>query len=107
MVRFLIGFIDYSLTRPLFIAHLRSRGVHWSYWVIDTPEDFTKAFNLGVDAVMTDSPAMLAAWLDVNRPTWRSACTYSQEPKYASGTTATPSIAGINTAETRDVAITT
>jgi threonine/homoserine/homoserine lactone efflux protein len=40
--------------------------------VLNSEEEFERAFELGATGVMTDFPTMLAQFLDKKQPHWRS-----------------------------------
>lgn len=52
---------------PRFVAAAHSRGVRVDVWTIDEPEQMRSLLDLGVDAVMTDRPEVLAGVLGVRR----------------------------------------
>ncbi|CAH8439287.1 unnamed protein product [Schistosoma turkestanicum] len=56
-------FSDLVLSSPLFIRHLRKRGVPVFFWVCNNEDDMRKAFELGASGVMTDYPVKLAEFL--------------------------------------------
>ncbi|KAH9595238.1 Lysophospholipase D gdpd1, variant 2 [Schistosoma haematobium] len=54
---------DFILSSPLFIEHLRKRGLPVFFWVCNNEEDMEKAFELGASGVMTDYPRKLTEFL--------------------------------------------
>ncbi|TNN14980.1 Lysophospholipase D GDPD1 isoform 1 [Schistosoma japonicum] len=56
-------FSEYLLSSPLFIKHLRKRGIPVFFWVCNNEDDMLKAFELGASGVMTDYPKQLAEFL--------------------------------------------
>ena len=59
--------VDWVLMSPLLFLHLQKRGVTTYLWVLNTEEQFERAFNLGVQGVMTDYPSRLKQFLDKKR----------------------------------------
>jgi len=51
---------------PTLFAHLRKRGIATYFWVLNDEDGYRRAFELGAEGVMTDCPAKLRRWLDVN-----------------------------------------
>ncbi|XP_076277754.1 lysophospholipase D GDPD1 [Lasioglossum baleicum] len=51
------------LMRPCLFNHLKARGIHVYIWVLNTEQDFEKAFNLGATGVITDYPTRLKLFL--------------------------------------------
>jgi glycerophosphoryl diester phosphodiesterase len=58
--------LDRVLMRPQLFRHLRARGIHVYVWVLNTEEEFARAFGCGVSGVMTDFPLRLRQFLDAN-----------------------------------------
>ncbi|XP_015176209.1 PREDICTED: glycerophosphodiester phosphodiesterase domain-containing protein 1-like [Polistes dominula] len=56
--------INLLLMRPCLFTHLRARGIHVYFWVLNKDEEFKKAFDLGATGVMTDYPTRLKLFLD-------------------------------------------
>lgn len=54
---------DWILMSPRLFQHLSSRGVHTYVWVLNTEEEYERAFSLGVTGVMTDYPGKLQQFL--------------------------------------------
>lgn len=55
--------VNVLLIRPCLFNHLRARGIHVYFWVLNKDEDFKKAFELGANGVMTDYPTRLKLFL--------------------------------------------
>lgn len=55
--------INVLLMRPCLFNHLRARGIHVYFWVLNKDEEFKKAFDLGATGVMTDYPTRLTTFL--------------------------------------------
>lgn len=55
--------INVLLIRPCLFEHLRARGIHVYFWVLNKDEEFKKAFDLGATGVMTDYPTKLKLFL--------------------------------------------
>lgn len=51
------------MSKSLFM-HLRKRGVNVYLWVLNSDEEYKRAFELGADGVMTDFPSRLASFLE-------------------------------------------
>ena len=49
-----------------FIGHLNDRGIFTSLWVLNNETDFKRAFDVGVQGVMTDYPTKLRMFLQEN-----------------------------------------
>ncbi|XP_055334837.1 lysophospholipase D GDPD1-like isoform X2 [Paramacrobiotus metropolitanus] len=64
--RFYVWFIDKILMRKSLFDHLRKRGIQVYIWVLNTEDEFRRAFALGADGVMTDFPTRLREFLDEN-----------------------------------------
>ncbi|XP_035721196.1 lysophospholipase D GDPD1-like isoform X3 [Vespa mandarinia] len=56
--------INVLLMRPCLFTHLRARGIHVYFWVLNKDEEFKKAFDLGATGVMTDYPTRLKLFLE-------------------------------------------
>ncbi|KAK2579554.1 hypothetical protein KPH14_010853 [Odynerus spinipes] len=56
--------INLLLIRPCLFTHLRARGIHVYFWVLNQDEEFKKAFDLGATGVMTDYPTRLKLFLE-------------------------------------------
>lgn len=56
--------ISVLLMRPCLFTHLRARGIHVYFWVLNKDEEFKKAFDLGATGVMTDYPTRLKLFLE-------------------------------------------
>eukprot|EP00455_Lapot_gusevi_P023417 TRINITY_DN2434_c0_g1_i4.p1 TRINITY_DN2434_c0_g1~~TRINITY_DN2434_c0_g1_i4.p1 ORF type:complete len:341 (-),score=92.44 TRINITY_DN2434_c0_g1_i4:90-1112(-) len=59
----LLKIMGYLTSRTWMLHHLQKRGVTVIYWVLNHPEDFHDAFELGADGVMTDYPTRLTRYL--------------------------------------------
>ncbi|KAK7483714.1 hypothetical protein BaRGS_00025035 [Batillaria attramentaria] len=59
------------LMRPALIHHLEKRGIQTYLWVLNSEEEFERAFRIGATGVMTDFPTMLRDYLDQKHPGWR------------------------------------
>jgi len=59
--------VDWVLMSPMLFLHLQKRGVTTYLWVLNTEDQFERAFNLGVQGVMTDYPTKLKQFLDKKR----------------------------------------
>lgn len=55
--------INVLLMRPCLFNHLRARGIHVYFWVLNKDEEFKRAFELGATGVMTDYPTRLKLFL--------------------------------------------
>ncbi|XP_071092862.1 lysophospholipase D GDPD1-like [Haliotis cracherodii] len=64
--RFAIRVVDALMMRPLLFKHLERRGIQTYLWVLNTEDEFERAFKLGVHGVMTDFPTKLTEFLDAN-----------------------------------------
>ncbi|KAK6638042.1 hypothetical protein RUM44_008466 [Polyplax serrata] len=64
--KFLVKAMDLILLRPALFSHLRRRGIQTYVWVLNYDDEFRKAFELGVDGVMTDYPTKLKRFLTEN-----------------------------------------
>ncbi|KAL8604664.1 hypothetical protein ACOMHN_013444 [Nucella lapillus] len=67
----LFKIMDFLLMRPCLIHHLKKRGIQTYLWVLNSQDEFERAFSLGATGVMTDFPTMLKDFLDQNQPGWR------------------------------------
>ncbi|KAK0160927.1 hypothetical protein PV328_008282 [Microctonus aethiopoides] len=56
--------VNLLLIRPCLFNHLKARGIHIYFWVLNREEEFAQAFNLGATGVMTDYPTKLKKFLD-------------------------------------------
>ncbi|CAL7947260.1 unnamed protein product [Xylocopa violacea] len=61
--KIMIRTINVLLIRPCLFNHLRARGIHVYFWVLNKEEEFKKAFELGATGVMTDYPTRLTLFL--------------------------------------------
>lgn len=61
-----VWIIDKMLMRRFIFDHLRKRGIQTYLWVLNTDEDYERAFKLGVTGVMTDYPTRLKEFLERN-----------------------------------------
>lgn len=75
------------MSKSLF-THLRKRGIHVYLWVLNSEEEYKRAFELGADGVMTDFPSKLSEFLARhpqydrdNYVEWK----VSSRPNFASG----------------------
>ena len=65
--KILANICDFLLMRPWLFQHLKSRGIHTYVWVLNSEEEYQRAFqDLGVSGVMTDYPTMLQDFLQRN-----------------------------------------
>ncbi|EZA56863.1 hypothetical protein DMN91_001295 [Ooceraea biroi] len=55
--------INVLLMRPCLFNHLKARGIHVYFWVLNKDDEFKKAFELGATGVMTDYPTRLKLFL--------------------------------------------
>ena len=62
----IVDFMDKLLMRPALFKHLQDRGIQVYVWVLNTEEEFDKAFKCGVTGVMTDYPTKLKNYLEKN-----------------------------------------
>lgn len=62
----IVGLMDSLLMRPALFKHLQDRGIQVYVWVLNSDEEFEKAFKCGVTGVMTDYPTKLRHYLDKN-----------------------------------------
>ncbi|CAK9812259.1 Lysophospholipase D GDPD1 [Anthophora quadrimaculata] len=61
--KIIIRTINVLLMRPCLFNHLRARGIHVYFWVLNKEEEFQKAFDLGASGIMTDYPTRLKLFL--------------------------------------------
>jgi len=54
---------DYVMMSPALFNHLHQRGVYTYLWVLNSEEEFARAFSLGATGVMTDYPSRLQSFL--------------------------------------------
>ncbi len=54
---------DYHLVTPERVAKAHAGGLQVVPWTVDKPEDWARMADCGVDAIITDDPAALIAWL--------------------------------------------
>ena len=66
-------FLDYLIMDEKLIGHLNKRGIFTSLWVLNNEKDFKRAFDVGVQGVMTDYPSKLRAFLEEN-PHYTQTC---------------------------------
>lgn len=69
--KILFRIMDILLIRPALIHHLDKRGIQTYLWVLNSEEEFERAFKVGAAGVMTDFPTMLRDHLDLHQPGWR------------------------------------
>lgn len=62
----IVSFMDKLLMRPSLLKHLKDRGIEVYVWVLNSEEEFDKAFKCGVTGVMTDYPTKLKDYLICN-----------------------------------------
>ncbi|XP_033748617.1 lysophospholipase D GDPD1-like [Pecten maximus] len=67
-MRFLLKLADILMMRPTLLQHLERRGIQTYLWVLNSEEEFERAFKLGSTGVMTDFPTLLKDFLDKNYP---------------------------------------
>lgn len=67
-MRIIVKIIDVLLMRPALIQHLEKRGIQTYLWVLNSEEEFERAFKLGSTGVMTDFPTLLREYIDKNHP---------------------------------------
>jgi len=56
--------LDAVLMRPALFRHLSGRGIPTYAWVLNTEEEWRRAFSCGISGVMTDYPLKLRHFLD-------------------------------------------
>jgi len=54
---------DYIMMSPTLFNHLHRRGIHTYFWVLNSEEEYARAFSLGATGVMTDYPSRLQKFL--------------------------------------------
>ena len=54
---------DYHLVTKERVAQGHAAGLQVAPWTVDKPEDWQKMADANVDAIITDDPASLIAWL--------------------------------------------
>lgn len=54
---------DYIMMSPTLFSHLNRRGIHTYLWVLNSEEEYARAFSLGATGVMTDYPSRLQNFL--------------------------------------------
>lgn len=59
---------EQNLVTPEAVAQAHSRGKQVAPWTVNTPEGWQKMVDAKVDAVITDDPAALLAWLRAQKP---------------------------------------
>lgn len=65
MLDFIVALLDKILLRKKLIRHLQLRGIDTYVWVLNSEDEFRKAFfDWGVTGVMTDCPSKLRRFLD-------------------------------------------
>ena len=67
MSPWILRLIDWLLMSPQLFLHLEKRGVTTYLWVLNNEDQFERAFNLGVQGVMTDFPSKLKQFLEKKR----------------------------------------
>jgi len=67
MSPWILRLIDWLLMSPQLFLHLEKRGVTTYLWVLNNEDQFERAFNLGVQGVMTDFPRKLKQFLEKKR----------------------------------------
>ncbi|XP_033229787.1 lysophospholipase D GDPD1-like [Belonocnema kinseyi] len=64
--KLIVRIMNMLLMRPCLFNHLRARGIHVYFWVLNKDEEFKHAFDLGATGVMTDYPSRLKSFLKNN-----------------------------------------
>lgn len=64
-------FGDHALVTPEFVAHAHAHGLFVHVWTINDPAEIHRMLDLGVDGVMSDFPARVAAALEQRSATSR------------------------------------
>jgi glycerophosphoryl diester phosphodiesterase len=59
---------EQSLVTPEAVAYAHQHGVQVAPWTVNTPEGWQKMADAQVDAIITDDPAGLLAWLRAHNP---------------------------------------
>ena len=59
-------FLDYLIMNKKLIQHLNDRGLFTALWVLNNEADFQRAYDIGVQGVMTDYPTTLRKFLTDN-----------------------------------------
>ncbi len=54
---------EFHLVTPERVAQAHAAGLQVIPWTANTPEDWEKLADAGVDAIISDDPASLIAWL--------------------------------------------
>jgi glycerophosphoryl diester phosphodiesterase len=54
---------EYHLVTPERVAAAHNAGLKVMSWTVNKPEDWQKLVDDGVDAIISDDPAFLIAWL--------------------------------------------
>jgi len=55
------------LVTPRLVAHAHAHDVHVHVWTINEPDEMARLLDLGVDGIVTDHPARLAALVEARR----------------------------------------
>jgi len=63
----IIKLVDWLLMSSMLFLHLQKRGVTTYLWVLNNEDQYERAFNLGVQGVMTDFPYRLQQFLEKKR----------------------------------------
>ena len=61
--KLIVRTINILLMRPCLFNHLRARGIHVYFWVLNKDDEFKEAFELGATGIMTDYPTRLKLFL--------------------------------------------
>jgi len=61
--RAILKLADWFLMSPILFRHLKSRGIHVYLWVLNSEDEYQKAFEVGASGIMTDFPSKLAQYL--------------------------------------------
>ena len=59
---------EQSLVTPENVAEAHKHGIQVAPWTVNTPEGWQKMADAHVDAIITDDPAALLAWLRAHKP---------------------------------------
>lgn len=62
---------DVLLMSPVLFNHLKKRGIQTYLWVLNDEQQFTRAFRLGANGIMTDFPTKLTQYLE-NHPQYKN-----------------------------------